>query len=132
MTLEKHVINTMKEWQLKIGSFDSGIRLYYPKTSLCRYLNLHNDVDNEVLRRCIEKYFVDHAKYLGNVTVSAKQDRFCIYVTKEGCDYVEKNVPNPEFLAKYLEVLKSQKLQNILDFFEETAKRHGTSVCIEK
>ena len=46
MTLEKHVIDTMKEWQIKIGSFDSNIRLYYPKKSLCRYLDLNIDIDN--------------------------------------------------------------------------------------
>lgn len=132
MTLEKHVVDTMKEWQIKIGSFDSDIRLYYPKTSLCRHLNLQNDIESEVLSRYIEKYFADYVKYLGDVTVSAKQDRFCILVGREGCDYVEKNVPEPEFLAKFLEVLKSQKMQNILDYFEEYAKRYGTSLCTEK
>lgn len=90
MTLEKHVIDTMKEWQIKIGSFDSNIRLYYPKISLCRCLNLSIDIDNEDLRSYIEQYFTEKIKYLGNVTVNANQDRFCIMVGKEGCDYVEK------------------------------------------
>lgn len=132
MTLEKHIMDTMKEWQIKIGSFDSDIRLYYPKTSLCRYLNLSMDIDNGVLSGYIEKYFADDIKYLGNVTVSANQDRFCILVGKEGCDYVEKEMQEPEFLAKYLEVLKGQKMEAIVDFFEEYAKKHDTRVCIQK
>ena len=28
MTLEKHVIDTVKEWQTKIGTDDAGVRLY--------------------------------------------------------------------------------------------------------
>ena len=132
MTLEKHVIDTMKEWQIKIGSFDSNIRLYYPKISLCRFLNLSIDIDNEELSSYIEQYFTEKIKYLGNVTVSANQDRFCIMVGKEGCDYVEKKIPEPEFLVKFLEILKSQKLQDILDYFREYAIKQGTCVCVEK
>lgn len=131
MTLEKHLTDTMKEWQIKIGSLDSDIRLYYPKASLCRYLNLQADVDNEVLAQETENYFANHVKYLGNVSVSENKDRFCILVGREGCDYVEKKVPEPEFLAKFLEILKSQKMQNVLDYFEEYAKQHGTVVCME-
>lgn len=132
MTLEKHVIDTMKEWQIKIGSFDSNIRLYYPKISLCRCLNLSIDIDNEKLSGYIERYFAEQIKYLGNVTVSANQDRFCIMVGKEGCDYVEKKIPEPEFLVKFLEILKSQKLQDILDYFREYAIQQETCVCVEK
>ena len=49
MTLERHVIDTMKEWQLKMGSFDMDIRLYYPKTSMCRYMEMEKDIDNAIL-----------------------------------------------------------------------------------
>ena len=132
MTLGKHVTDTIKEWQLKIGSLDSDIRLYYPKTSLCRYLNLNIDIDNALLSKYIEKYFEDEIKYLGKVAVSANQDRFCILVGKQGCDYVEKKVPEPEFLVKFLEVLKCQSMKNILEFFEEYAKKHRTCVCTKK
>ncbi|MEE1313564.1 MAG: DUF3877 family protein [Lachnospiraceae bacterium] len=132
MTLEKHIIDTMKEWQIKIGSFDTNIRLYYPKTSLCRYLNLSMDIDNELLIKKIEQYFADHISYLGNVTISAKEDRFCIEVGEKGCAYVEKKVQEPEFLTKFLVVLKSQKMQNILEYFEEYAKEHETCVCTKE
>lgn len=132
MTLEKHIIDTMKEWQIKIGSFDSGIRLYYPKSSLCRHLHLSKDMDNETLSSCIESYFADDVKYLGKVTVSAQQDRFCILVGKEGCDYVERKVPEPEFLTEFLKVLKCQKMQVILDFFEDYARKQETCLCIQK
>lgn len=133
MTLEKHIIDTMKEWQIKIGNFDSNIRLYYPKVSLCRYLDLEPNIDNEELCRYIENYFANDVKYLGNVTITADRDRFCIMVGKEGCDYVEKEIPEPEFLTNFLEILKSQNMQNILDYFAEYARKSGTHIhCQEE
>lgn len=132
MTLEKHITDTIKEWQIKIGSLDTDIRLYYPKASLCRYLNLDINTDNVALCRYIEKYFADDIKYLGNVAVSVNQDKFCILVCKEGCEYVEKQVPEPEFLTQFLKVLKGQDMQGILQFFEEYAEKYGTAACTQK
>ena len=132
MTLEKHVVDTLKEWQIKIGNFDSGIRLYYPKLSLCRHLHLDSDIDNKILARYIENYFADNVKYLGDIRVCVLQEKFCILVDKEGCKYVEKKVPEPEFLANFLEVLKTQKMSAILEYFEEYARRRGTRVCVNK
>lgn len=132
MTLEKHLIDTMKEWQMKIGSLDFNIRLYYPKISLCRYLDLDASIENEELIRYLEQYLAEKANYLGNITVSAKRDRFCLMIGKEGCSYVEKYISQPEFLTKFLEVLKKQSMQNMIMFFEEYGKEHGTTVCSEK
>lgn len=132
MTLERHVMDTLKEWQIKIGNFESGIRLYYPKTSLCDYLNLDTDIDNGVLGRQIEEYFRVHANFLGDISVSVNQDRFCIWIGKSGCDYIENNVPVPEFLTNFLEILKSQNMSFIQNYFEEYAKRNQTRVCMER
>lgn len=51
MTLEKHVIDTVKEWQTKIGTDDAGVRLYYPKVSMCGYLKLPVEEDSEKICR---------------------------------------------------------------------------------
>lgn len=132
MTLEKHIIDTMKEWQIKIGNFDSNIRLYYPKISLRHHLDLDANMENEELCHYIEEYFAEKVKYLGNVKATAERDRFCIMVGKEGCDYVENEVPNPEFLTDFLKVLKSQNIDNILNYFKEYATEHGTGICIQE
>ena len=130
MTLEKHIVDTMKEWQIKMGSFDSNIRLYYPKNSLCHHLKLDTGIDNDKLCQTIEDYFSVKVKCLGKVRASVEGDRFCVLVGKEGCDYVEKEIPKPEFLTKFLDILKSQNMKKIQDFFEDYAKQHGTEVCI--
>ena len=132
MTFEKNIIDTMKEWQIKIGSFDSNIRLYYPKESICRYLKLDKDIENELLCRYTEHYFTVHAPHLGNVRVSAEHDRFCVLVDKDGCDYVENRIEEPKFLTEFLRVLKSQDMQRIIDFFEEYAKEHETNISVWK
>lgn len=38
MRLEEHIADTLKEWELKLGKIDGGIRLYYPCDSVREYL----------------------------------------------------------------------------------------------
>ena len=38
MRLEEHIADTLKEWELKLGKIDGGIRLYYPCDSIREYL----------------------------------------------------------------------------------------------
>ena len=131
MTLEKHIVDTMKEWQIKIGSFDSNIRLYYPKVSLCRHLGLEDTIENEKLREKVEQYLLE-IQYLGAVNVSKDGDRYCIMIDKSGCDYVEKNIEEPEFLVGFLNVLKKQKMQDVINYFAEYALKNNTELKMEK
>ena len=131
MTLEKHIVDTMKEWQIKIGSFDSNIRLYYPKVSLCRHLGLEDTIENEKLREKVEQYLLE-IQYLGAVNVSKDGDRYCILIDKLGCDYVEQKVAEPEFLRNFLRVLKSQNMQAVIDYFKGFADENGTVLKMEK
>lgn len=38
--LERHIIDTIKEWQMKIGYKEENMRLYYPDVSLIGMLEL--------------------------------------------------------------------------------------------
>ena len=98
MTLEKHVIDTVKEWQTKIGTDDAGVRLYYPKVSMCGYLKLPVEEDSEKICQEAEAYFEKSVPELGHVTVTEKADRFCVFVSPEGCDYINREIPVSEFL----------------------------------
>lgn len=131
MTFEKHVIDTMKEWQLKMVSFDMDIRLYYPKTSLCCYMEMEKDIDNAILVQKIEEYIGSVMPYLGTVLITVQNDRFCMRVSKEGCEYVEKNVPMPKFLTGLLEELKVQQLDSMVSYFEKYAAIHNTRLFKE-
>lgn len=131
MTLERHVIDTIKEWQTKIGTDDAGVRLYYPKASMCGYLQLPAEEPSEKICQEAELYFRQNVPELGTVQVTEKADRFCIYVGADGCDYVNREVPVSEFLDGFLKVLKSQDMQQVRAYFASFAKTHGTTVIEE-
>lgn len=117
MTLEKHVIDTVKEWQTKIGTDDAGVRLYYPKVSMCGYLKLPVEEDSEKICQEAEAYFEKSVPELGHVTVTGKADRFCVFVSPEGCDYIQREIPVSEFLEGFLKVLKTQDMQQVRAYF---------------
>ena len=131
MTLEKHVIDTVKEWQTKIGTDDAGVRLYYPKASVCGYLKLPIEEDSEKICQEAEAYFKKHVPQLRSVEVTEKADRFCVFVGPEGCDYINREIPVSEFLEGFLKVLKTQDMQQVYGYFEAFAKANGTTVCEE-
>ena len=62
---------------------------------------------------------------------SEKADRFCVFVSPEGCDYINLEIPVSEFLEGFLKVLKTQDMQQVRAYFQAFAKAHGTTVCEE-
>lgn len=132
MTLERHVTDTLKEWQVKLGDFQTGTRLYYPKNSLCEYLNQEEDIDDEMLCIKAERHLMDRADYLGDVTVTAEGDRFCFFIGREGCEYIAGNIPVPEFLCGFLKVLEHQDMAEIRGYFAYYADKFHTAYIEEK
>lgn len=132
LTLEKHVLDTMKEWQLKIGSLDQDIRLYYPKKSLCEFLEVEDIIEIDKLVKAVTEYLQSKAAFLGDITTTAAGDRLCIEIGKEGCQYVEQFVEEPEFLKLFLEALKKQKMEEMIYLFEDYAKEKGTTYIVDK
>lgn len=132
LTLEKHVLDTMKEWQLKIGSLDQDIRLYYPKKSLCEFLEVEDIIETDKLVKIVTEYLQSKATFLGDITTTAAGDRLCIEIGKEGCQYVEQFVEEPEFLKLFLEALKKQKMEEMIYLFEDYAKEKGTTYIVDK
>lgn len=132
LTLEKHVLDTMKEWQLKIGSLDQDIRLYYPKKSLCEFLEVEDTIEIDKLVKAVTEYLQNKAAFLGDITTTVAGDRLCIEIGKEGCQYVEQFVEEPEFLKLFLEALKKQKMEEMVHLFEEYAKKEGTTYIVDK
>ncbi len=132
LTLEKHVLDTMKEWQLKIGSLDQDIRLYYPKKSLCEFLEVEDTIEIDKLVKIVTEYLQSKATFLGDITTTAAGDRLCIEIGKEGCQYVEQFVEESEFLKLFLEALKKQKMEEMIYLFEEYAKKEDTTYIVDK
>ncbi|MEI3194052.1 MAG: DUF3877 family protein [Lachnospiraceae bacterium] len=51
--LKKHIIDTVKEWQMKIGYRPESMKLYYPAVSLAELLDLPEDAGKEQLQRAL-------------------------------------------------------------------------------
>lgn len=124
--LEKHITDTLKEWQLKLGGIEDRVCLYYPVDSICEYLEINGGTDRDVLLHSVKQYLNHHAAYLGDVRLNYSDNRMCIEIPEEGCAYVEKNIKTPEFLREFLSVLKEQDMEKLKGLFQEYAARcHG-------
>lgn len=133
MELLDHIIDTMKEWELKMGRIDSDIRLYYPPDSVCQFLQLPADAQEETVIQSVSQYLQEEAPYLGEVKViPAKDHRIGVVIPKEGSDYVAEHIPPPVFLQELLQILKQQDLDAIRDHFTRIAKERGGNICEEK
>lgn len=57
--LKRHIYDTVKEWQMKIGSLDESIGLYYPAESLKSLLGLEQSATRRQLDGALEKFCRD-------------------------------------------------------------------------
>ena len=130
MKLEKHIVDTIKEWQLKLGDIDDHVCLYYPLDSICGYLGVQHGTDRDSLLHLTGRYLKENAPYLGNVRLSCPDDRMCIDVPAEGCCFVKQNVEIPEFLREFLSVLKEQDMDKIKALFYKYAES-GNGAAVE-
>lgn len=139
--LQQHIFDTIKEWQMKIGSRDESIRLYYPAVSLMNLLRLGDEAgDGRTEDRAEEKkpegeaglgeldgallvFAQDVEPLLGKIQFSRQGERYCIEVPEKGCAYIADSVPEPEFLKRFLSVItaKDSTLEQIRACFRDFA-----------
>ncbi len=132
MNLSDHIIDTLKEWELKMGQIDSDIRLYYPPDSVCDFLGLPLQMEEQVLIAKVKEYLNTQTPFLGVVkVVPAKDHRIGVVIPREGSTYVAEHMDTPVFLQNLLQVLKQQSLQAIKDYFADYAGKHGGQMIEE-
>lgn len=116
MTLEQHITDTLKEWQLKLGNMNSELRLYYPYDSICGFLQVEESVPEALTERILD-YLKEKAPYLGEIRVTFSKQRFCLTIPKEGCEYVNTHGETSAFLQELLAALKTQEMEEIRAVF---------------
>ena len=84
--LEKNLIDIIKEEQAKLGFRKEEIRLYYPLISLNHFFEADDDVDEMQTR--LEQFPEEVKKKLGDICVTHKKDRFCIFRNREVSMYM--------------------------------------------
>lgn len=131
MNLKTHIIDTIKEWQIKIGYREGNMKLYYPGESLAALLGV-SDANSEVNIRDFEAALADFCKNceqeLGQITISGNWERYCLTIPAKGCAYVAEQVQEPEFLKKFLTVITGQgnSMEQIRQCFADYAKEKNT------
>ncbi|MBE5905895.1 MAG: response regulator [Lachnospiraceae bacterium] len=128
MTLKQHILDTLKEWQIKLGDLDRSICLYYPREVILQYLWLEKETPCQEVVACVKEYLDKELPMLGEVQVEGQMTRCELKVGEVGIRYVEEKVPEPEFLTGFLKVLKTQEMVEIYRYFYEFAKKHHTKL----
>ena len=95
--LEKNLIDIIKEEQAKLGFRKEAIRLYYPLSSLNHFFEAE-DSEAEMLAR-LSGFPASLTKKLGNVTVTAKKDRFCFQIFRKTAASMCMSIPMPTNLS---------------------------------
>ena len=117
--LEKNLIDIIKEEQAKLGFRKEAIRLYYPLSSLNHFFDAE-DSEAEMLTR-LSGFPASLTKKLGNVTVTAKKDRFCFHIPEDGSVYVHEHTDANEFIRSLVELLQEHgcTMEDIFTLFKK-------------
>lgn len=126
-TLEKHIFDTIKEWQMKIGYREESMKLYYPDISLIELLELESETTKEQLNQALEDFCIAENEKLGEIVISNAKDRYCIDVPVKGCSYIAKNVPDFAFLKDFLGVITTpgNTLEHVRACFDSYARENN-------
>ena len=86
--LEKHITDTIREWQVKIGYKGGTMKLYYPAESLRRSLSLE---ETEDLDHALAAFCKEVKPRLGMIAISEVKGRYCVEIPENGCSYIERS-----------------------------------------
>jgi hypothetical protein len=103
--LEKHICDTIKEWQLKIGYQEESMKLYYPQESLVGLLGITNE---DSIYQALADFNQAVGERLGNIRCSNHGERFCLEIPASGCKYIATRIPDSPFLKDFLKAVTSK------------------------
>lgn len=110
--LAKSLIDIVKEQQAKLGYRKEIVRLYYPLSTLRHFFECAGD-DNKIAagviseQQMLEILAPDNlpkqlTDTIGEIKVTAKNERFCIEIPPEGSEYVHENTADNEFIRELI------------------------------
>lgn len=126
--LEQHMMDTIEEQQLKLGYLPETVRLYYPLTSLNRFLEVNVSItEMQEILRMFRKCTADT---LGGVLVSNQGERFCLAVPPSGAKHIHEQMKANCFLADLIACVSNHgnTWQQVLSVFQ----KHSDRVHVER
>lgn len=127
-TLEKNLIDVIKESHIKLGYTNNSIGIFYPPSSLGNMLNAPCAVS--ALKRTLAEFCKFENQRIGEVSVSyyPDDDRFGITVSAKAVTFIHENIPDPQFLKDFISNIHScRSIEDITVIF----KRYSDKVCCE-
>lgn len=117
--LEQNIYDLIIEQQLKLGYDRDRVRLYYPLSSLNRFLGLELSIED--MRSRLMQFALEARERLGVIDISNNGDRFCISIPPEGSEYIHNNCSGTQFLAEFIaQIAKHEcKIEDILEIFKK-------------
>ena len=110
--LAKSLIDIVKEQQAKLGYRKEIVRLYYPLSTLRHFFECAG-ADNKIAAGVISEQQMleilapenlpkQLTDTIGEIRVTAKNERFCIEIPSEGSEYVHENTADNEFISELI------------------------------
>ena len=126
--LQQNIIDSIEEQQLKLGYLSETVRLYYPLSSLNRFLKTECSV--ECMLDLMQEFSSWSEKKLGGVVVTNKGERFCIAVPPAGAERIHQQLQTNGFLAELIETVRTHgsTWEDVLPIF----KKYSDKVHVEK
>ncbi|MBE5942221.1 MAG: hypothetical protein E7264_06750 [Lachnospiraceae bacterium] len=127
-SLKQNIIDSVEEQQLKLGYLKETVRLYYPLSSLNRFLQV--DATIEEMTDLLQRFSSWCTEELGGVGITNKGERFCIAVPPAGADYVHQHICANGFLNELIETVRMHGTtwEDLFHVFQ----KHSDSVCVEE
>ena len=98
--LTQNLIGMVKESQIKLGYTKTPIHLYFPAQAICHLL------DTQASPAQLEQILADFSQsvrdVLGTLTISVKDEMFCMTVPEKGVEYVHDHVETSGFLEEFI------------------------------
>ena len=96
--LAQHMVDTVKEWQCKIGVRKEKMDLFYPLESLKELLQLDPAASTEELEKILTEFQKENASLFGKLHFWKEKKRYGIEIPEDGVIHIAETIPDPEFL----------------------------------
>lgn len=126
--LEKNISDVVKEEQIKLGYRSETIRLYYPLSSLNRFLE--EDFDADGMCRALAEFSETVEDKWGKIEISYRDTRFCLTIPPQGVDYIHDHMADNEFIKDFIRTI--EKHGCTLDDLLQQFYRYSDCVHVEK
>lgn len=107
--LERMLINSIKEVQMKLGYEKEAIRFYYPEKALLRILRAGESGDD--IKKALKEFKVYVKDRLGEIKITKGQERFCFLIPPKGVQYVCEQEEENGFLREFIEIIEKPGIQ---------------------